>query len=208
MRSYNPHRCHYNFRFFWDYSAGTYGDYWCHISDIVFWALDLGSPTSVEARGELYTKGMAETHKWIEVDLQYKDLKFFWTMKIPEVPGAAGRKIGACFEGTKGHLVTDYGTRKIFVNGEEVDGDDLKEVPKTVPRSPGHPRNFIDCVKSRGLTESNLAYARNMTVPMHLGLAAYWTGRKLEWDGEKEAFIRDRAAQAYLGKDYREPWSL
>ncbi len=207
-RAYNPRRCHFNWRYFWDYSGGHFADFWCHISDIVFWALELGAPRTVAARGELCDKGMGETHKWIDVDLEFDGLDYFWTTKIPDVPGAAGRGIGACFEGEKGHLVTDYGARKIFLNGEEVPGDDLPDVDKTTPRSPGHQRNFVDCVKTRALTESNLAYAHNMALPMHLGLIACKRGEKLRWDGKKERFIEDPEANELLDRTYREPWTL
>jgi len=207
-RAYNPRRCHFNWRYFWDYSGGHFADFWCHISDVVFWALELGAPRTVAARGELMDKGMGETHKWIDVDLEFDGLEYFWTTKIPDRPGCAGRGIGACFEGEKGHLVTDYGSRKIFLDGEEVPGGDLPEVGKETPRSPGHQRNFVDCVKSRALTESNLAYAHNMTLPMHLGLVACKLGKKLRWDGKKEKFIDDPGANALLDRTYREPWTL
>jgi hypothetical protein len=170
--------------------------------------LKLGSPSTVVARGKLNERGMAETHEWIEVDLDFDGLKYHWTSKAPDVPGATGRGIGACFEGEKGHLVTDYGSRAIFLDGKEVPGGDLLDVPRSIPRSPGHQRNFVDSVKTRELTESHLAYAHNMTVPMHLGLAAFWTGRKLRWDGKAERFIDDQEADGYLEKPFRAPWSL
>ena len=62
--------------------------------------------------------------------------------------------------------------------------------------------------KSRALTESNLAYAHRMTTPMHLGLIAYWTGRKLRWDGKAEKFVDDKEADGRLGKPCRAPWTL
>ena len=207
MRPYNLNLAPFQFRFFWDFSGGKYADFWCHISDIPFWALELGSPLTVEARGKLNENGMAETHEWIDVDFEFKNLKYHWTTVPPDVPGAEGG-IGACFMGDRGHLVTNYGSRKIFINGERVEGDDLLEVGRSVPRSPGHQRNFLDCVRSRKLTESNLAYAHNMTIPMHLGLISFWTGRKLRWNGRSEQFVRDKEANALLDKTYRQPWSL
>lgn len=208
MRPYNRHRCHFNFRYFWDYSGGDFADFWCHIADIAFWALDPGAPKTVAARGELVDKGMAETHAWLDVDLEYEGLDFFWTTKPPDVPGAEGRGIGACFEGDKGSLVTDYGSRRLFIDGEEVPGGDLADVPKTVPRSPGHQRHFIDCVKTREQPESNMAYVHGMTVPMHLGIIAYFAGRKLEWNGKTERFVDDKEADILLDKNYRAPWKL
>ena len=142
------------------------------------------------------------------MDFEFDSLKLHWTSSVPDVRGAKGRGIGACFEGTKGHLVTDYGSRALFIDGKEVKGGDMPEIPRSIPRSPGHQRNFLDCVKSRKLTESNLAYAHNMTVPMHLGLISFWMGRPLKWDGKKERFVDDPEADRLLIKPFRSPWSL
>jgi hypothetical protein len=43
---------------------------------------------------------------------------------------------------------------------------------------------------------------------MLIGNIAYRTGRKLIFDGEKEKFVNDKEADAYLARDYREPWIL
>src|SRR5437867_637122 len=40
QRPYHPLRCHVSFRQFWDYSGGTFIDFWCHIVDVAVWALD------------------------------------------------------------------------------------------------------------------------------------------------------------------------
>jgi predicted dehydrogenase len=37
---YTPARCHFSYRYFLDYSGGVFADFWCHIADVVFWALD------------------------------------------------------------------------------------------------------------------------------------------------------------------------
>src|SRR2546421_491007 len=50
-RPYNPLRAHYSYRYFWDYSGGMLIDFWCHYTDVVHWALDLGAPQSVSAAG-------------------------------------------------------------------------------------------------------------------------------------------------------------
>ena len=49
LRPYNANRSHFNFRFFWDYSGGMFMDFWCHITDVVYWALDLKAPKAVAA---------------------------------------------------------------------------------------------------------------------------------------------------------------
>jgi len=204
---YTPARCPFNFRYFWDYSGGVYADFWCHIADIAFWALeDLGAPRTIEARGEPPASGIADTPAWVDVDYDCGDRQVCWTTDIPDVPGAAGRGIGCVFEGERGSLVVDYGSRALFLDGQEL--TDLPDVPVSLPRSPGHQRNFVDCVRSRELTESNLDYAYRMTLPLHLGCISFRLGRKLTWDDTQQQFADDAAANRMLSQPYRAPWYL
>lgn len=84
--------------------------------------------------------------------------------------------------------------------------NDVEGVPKRIVRSPGHQQNFVDAVKSRQQPESNLAYARQMTMPMHLGLIAWRLGRTLEWNAKKEKFRHDAEANEYLHRGYRKTY--
>lgn len=203
---YFPERCHFNYRYFMDYSGGVFADFWCHIADIVFWAIQPKGLKAIQARGKA-PEGIVDTPEWIEVDYEFEGLNIFWTSDPPKVPGAEGKGIGAYFEGDKGTLLADYGTRQITINGEAV--DDLPEVPKSIPRSPGHQQNFVDAVKSRNQPESNLAYAREMTLPMHLGLISYrLNGRRLRWNAQKEKFIGDKEANKLLSRKPRKEWRL
>jgi len=124
----------------------------------------------------------------------------------PDVPGAASMGIGAYFEGDKGTLICDYSTRGITINGEIV--EDIPEIPQTIERSPGHQQNFVNAVKSRTQPESNLEYARKMTLPMHLGLISWRLGRKLQWNDAGEKVIGDKEANALLSRKYRKAWDL
>ena len=203
---YMPERCHFNYRYFLDYSGGVFADFWCHIADVVFWALEPKGLKSIVAKGEVPTD-IVDTPKWIDIDYEFEGLNIHWTTTPPDVPGAADRGIGAYFEGEKGTLITDYSSRAITINGETV--EDIPEISTSIPRSPGHQQNFVDAVKSRQKSESHLAYAREMTLPMHLGLISYrLNGRKLEWNSEKEKFIGDREANRLLSRKARKPWRL
>ena len=84
--------------------------------------------------------------------------------------------------------------------------DDLDHIQVSITRSPGHQQNFIDSVKSRQQPESNLAYARQMTLPMHLGLISWRLGRKLIWDPQEEKFIGDAVADKLLKRKNRKNW--
>lgn len=202
---YTPQRCHFTYRYFLDYSGGVFADFWCHIADVVFWSLDPQGLKTVAARGQA-SQGLYDTPQWLDVDYEFENLKLYWTHEPPDVPGARGRHIGAYFEGEKGTLLCDYSTRLITVNGQTV--DDLPEVAVTLERSPGHQQNFVNAVKTRTQPESNLAYARQLTIPMHLGLISYRLGRPLHWDSNKELFLNDPEANALLHREYRQKWNL
>jgi predicted dehydrogenase len=203
---YTPVRCHRSYRYFLDYSGGVFADFWCHIADILFMSVHPVGLYSIESRGEKPGDGIADAPKWIDVDFRFKDLDVFWTTTPPPVPGADKMHIGACFEGEKGSLTCDYNNRIIKLGNEIF--TDIPEIPKTIARSPGHQKNFVDSVKSRIQPESNLRYAREMTIPMHLAMISFRLKRKLAWDSRKEKFIGDDAADYLLSRTYRAPWSL
>jgi predicted dehydrogenase len=202
---YVPERCHGTFRYFLDYSGGVYADFWCHIADIVFWSLQPSGLRKISARGEV-PEGIADAPKWIDVDFEFDDLSIYWTTRPPDVPGASGREIGAFFEGEKGTLICDYETREIMINNQRM--KDIPDISLSLPRSPGHQQNFINSIKSRRQPESNLAYVRKMTLPMHLGLISWRLNRTLYWDEALEKCMGDPEANELLSRKPREKWKL
>ena len=200
---YSPERCHFTYRYFLDYSGGVFQDFWCHIADIVWWSIAPKNLSSVHAKGDV-SEGSGNTPRVIDVDYEFEDLKLHWTSEAPRVPGAADKHIGAYFEGDKGTLLCDYSTRQITIGG--IIMPDIDGLAQTIPRSPGHQQNFVDAVKSRTQPQSNLAYARQMTMPMHLGLISWRLGRKLSWNATQEMFNNDAEANELLGRKYRKGW--
>ncbi len=205
FHEYSPERVHFNYRYFLDYSGGVFQDFWCHIADIVWWAINPQKLTKISANGQR-PEGEADAPKTISINYQFENLKIHWTSEPPNVPGAASRGIGAYFEGEKGTLLCDYSTREINING--VIMTDIDTIPKTIIRSPGHQQNFVDAVKTRTQPQSNLEYARKMTLPMHLGLISYRLGRDLKWNHKKEIFKKDADANSLLTRENRKPWNL
>lgn len=205
LSDYAPQKCHFNWRYFSDYGGGVFGDFWSHIADVVYWSIQPKGLKSISARGEK-AEGITDVAKWMDVDYEYEDLNIFWTSEPPNVPGAAARGIGAYFEGENGTLICDYNTHEVRIGGELV--PDLTKVPVSLERSPGHQQNFVNAVKSRTQPESNLEYARELTLPMHLGLISYQLGRKLYWNDKREKFIGDREANNLLSKEPRKKWDL
>lgn len=204
---YMPERCHFNFRYFLDYSGGMFQDFWCHIADVVWWAARPQNLKSVKAQGEAPKNSIADVPEWINVDYAFDNMNIHWTSIPPDVPGAKERGIGAYFEGSKGTLICDYNTREIRIDGEVM--EDVSTVDQFIPRSPGHQQNFVDAVKNRSLPESNLPYAREMTLPMHLALISFRLGgRALEWNAKREKFKGDKEANELLERKPRKKWDL
>ncbi len=205
-RAYNPALCPANWRFHSDYGAGVFGDFWCHVADLPMWALDLGAPLSVKATGDDPLEHMTSTPGFLDAEFEFDRLKMTWSSHIPGFEGAEGKHLGVQFVGTNGKMVVDYATRAIYMDGKVL--DDLPDVPRSIPRSPGHHRNFLDCVKSGAEPESNIDYAVKLTLPMHLATIAHRLGRKLEWDAARGEFVGDDAANRLRHRPYRSPWRL
>lgn len=202
---YAPEKCLVTYRYFMEYSGGVFQDFWCHIADVVWWSINPQGLKKIETRSAV-SDGVGDTPKWIEVDYKFKKLDLHWTSTPPDVPGAKDRHIGAYFEGTKGSLLCDYGSIEIHRDNEVL--KDIPEIPLTIPRSPGHQQNFIDAIKTGSQPESHLAYARQMTLPMHLAMISYRLGRPLAWHAKKEQFKGDEEANALLWRPYRKEWNL
>ena len=66
--------------------------------------------------------------------------------------------------------------------------------------SPGHHRNFIDCVRNRDLAIAPAESAHRAASIGHLGQVAMFTGRALAWDSVREVILNDPAANALLGR--------
>jgi predicted dehydrogenase len=207
-RAYNPNRSHFNFRYFWDYSGGMFIDFWCHITDVVYWALNLQAPQHIAATGHReLADDNAETPNYLEVQYEYPGgLNLLWSLNPIGPPAIENWQIGAAFQGSLGTVFTNYGEHKVFVKGKEV--TDFKRPDPTIPDSPGHIREFLDSVKSRKLTTCDVEYAHRLNKGGLLGNIALRTGRRIQWDDAKEQVVGDKAAQKMVTRSYRKPWKL
>ena len=86
---------------------------------------------------------------------------------------------------------------------EKIGDDEIK-----VGRSPGHHRNFLDCVKSRKEPVASAEIGHRSGTICHLNNIAMLTGRKLKWDPKTEQFHNDEGANALLKPKMRAPWAI
>jgi predicted dehydrogenase len=207
QRPYNPNRGHGRFRNFWDYSGGVFIDFWCHITDVAYWALDLKAPKSVSAAGARFlSNDNGETPNVMELVYEYPGLILSWTVHPKGVPGFESQSIGCIFQGSEATLLAWYQGHELYVGGKHV--PDFKRPDPSIPDSPGHIREFLDSIKTRKPTTCNLEYAHRLTKGGLLGNLAYRIGRRLYWDDDRESIVGDSAAQQMTARRYRKPWRL
>ena len=100
-RPFDPFRCIYNFRWFWDYSGGQMTNWGAHHLDIARWIVGADAPTEVSGFGGRYalTDG-GETPDIQEVTYQFPKVVVTWTAsEIGE-----GKPVTLDIYGTKGML--------------------------------------------------------------------------------------------------------
>jgi predicted dehydrogenase len=208
-RAYDPLRSHGNFRQFWDYSGGTFIDFWCHISDVAFWALDLKGPQHISAvGGRFYLTDETEVPDTLETVLEFPNLLYIYSFRPTPLPGFEHMgHIGCIFEGSEASVVTNYETHEVWVRDKKV--DDFPRPPQTIPDSPGHLREFLDAIKSRNLeTTCNVRYGHRLSKCGLLANIAFRTGHRIQWDDAHERIAGDNAASQYLARHFRKPWNL
>jgi hypothetical protein len=121
-------------------------------------------------------------------------------------PPDTGRRLGVMFHGTNGTLMADYGQHKLVSEGNRL--KEVKLPEPSLPRSPGHEREFLDSVKSRKPPSCNFEAHLPLHTALNLGHVALKAGRKIRWDAEKGQVVGDREAQRLATPAYRSPWRL
>jgi predicted dehydrogenase len=209
-RPFNSNRFTFNWRYFWDYGGGYLTDFVCHIVDLVHWAMEVDAPSTISATGGRYvTADNAETPDTLEVIYHYPKgdhgFTLVWSQADRSSYAYEGKGLGILFQGTEASLVADYNSFKIIPEK----GRTIELPPKTLPRSIGHHREWMDSIKSRGPTSCHFEYGQRLSTVGHLGNISLWTGETLKWDAKSERVTNHPEANAHLTRvEYRAPWSI
>ncbi|MHC4205783.1 MAG: Gfo/Idh/MocA family protein [Planctomycetota bacterium] len=223
-RSYNPMYHPGRWRGWMPFGSGTIGDWICHVVDPVFWALDLGAPTTIQAEADDYDpKQHADTFpsgSMITFHFPAKGkrgpVKLLWYSGNREIPRPVdleeGRKVprtGAIIIGDKGKIMHGShgaGSVRIFPE-EKMKAYKLPE--QTIPRVRGHHQDWLQAIKNGGKPGSNFDYGGPLTELARLGIIAMqMLGQKLEWDSENMKFTNCDEANQYINPPSRQGWTL
>jgi predicted dehydrogenase len=221
MRPYSSLYTPVRWRDFWDFGTAPIGDFFCHNFDAAFWALNLREPATVEACGaEGVDDYMAPPGGIYSYQFGPRGdkaaVKFTWydgglRPPIPEQFDAGnilvGDGNGIYFLGDKGMIMcSGWGGAPVLLP------DSLKAAyqppAKTLPRSKGHHRDWLDACKGGAPAGSPFEYGAGLTEVGLLGLVAMRAARKVHWDATAMRFPDAPEADKYLKESYRPGWAI
>jgi predicted dehydrogenase len=225
-----PQRCHYEFRWWYEYSGGKMTDWGAHHNDIAQWALgmDESGPVSIRGNGAAPSDrpNSYNCHPTFEVTYVYGN----------GANGAEGTRL-VCRSGPaegwpiremrqNRQVVADNGilfegedNKWIWVSRSSIQASDrnllddaLPERAVRLPRATNHMNNFVTCVRSREQPICHAGIGHRSVSICHLGVIAtrFFANTTLRWDPREERFTGDNAeaANRHLSRAMRAPWRL
>ena len=215
---YIKERCHYQFRWWYEYSGGKFTDWGAHHVDIATWAIG----EDKEGMGPIEIDGTDAKHP-----VEYKDgyptvddsyntshdfaVKCKYASGVEMTITSRGDN-GVLFEGTKGRIFVNRGKitgkpiEENWDDGKYTD-DDVAALYKGKPYE-GHKENFFRCIREGGLPVSDVYSHVQAMGTCHLAAIAARLGRVIKWDPKSEKFVGDEQAAAMFARTQREGFEI
>jgi predicted dehydrogenase len=212
---YCPERCHYRFRWWYEYSGGIATDWGAHHMDIAHWVLDAEhtGPSSIDGtKTALPTiPGGFNTPKLVTVEYRYpNDVQ---VLLQAQPPGDEGVLI----EGEAGRIYVNRGR----LTGKPIEAQDADQALKdkimasvealykgNTAKMGDHMGNFFEAWMHGKWPISDVESQHRSVSACHLGNISIRLGRKLTWDAEKQDFVGDSEASGMLSRAQREPYKV
>jgi predicted dehydrogenase len=215
---YRQKRCHYEFRWWYEYSGGKFTDWGAHHVDIAQWALQedtLGKgPVTIDGTDAKHPVPFKDGYP--ERDDSYNTsndfaIKCTFPSGVEMTVTSRGDN-GILFEGEEGKLFVNRGKISGKPIEENWDQDkfsdaDLMALYKGNPFE-GHKKNFYRCIRDGGRPVSDV-FSHLITMnTCHLAAIAARLGRSITWDPVAEVITGDDQAQAMTARTPREGYEI
>ncbi len=181
-----------NWRLYREFGGGMVTDWGAHMFDIVQWALDMddSGPTEVIAPDSStnspltyrYTNGITMSHE-----------NWDWNNAIH-------------FMGTEGEIKVQR--KKLETNPVELSTRVIGVNEKHVYKSENHYKDFLNAIRMRSKPVCDVEIGHRTASVCNIGNIAYRLGRSLKWDPIKEQFLKDKEANALLGRKMNKDWGI
>ena len=216
--AYREKRCHYQFRWWYEYSGGKFTDWGAHHVDIATWAINQNG----EGQGPVEIDGTDAKHPVefkdgypVVVDSYNTSHDFSVKCKFENgiVMDVTSRgDNGITFEGTKGRIFVNRGKitgKPIEENwdNDQFGEEDLVRLYKGKPAE-GHKNNFYRCIAEGGLTVSDVFSHVQAMSTCHLSAIAARLGRVIKWDPKNEKIVGDEQAASFFARERREGFDI
>jgi predicted dehydrogenase len=221
LRPYNPAYVPFKWRGWWDFGSGGLGDMGIHNLAPIFSALNLGAPASVSASSTPVFKETLPVASLVTYDFPARGtlpaVRLHWYDGgiMPPRPEELEddrpmkRDDGAILVGDKGKiLIEGWGGEHPRLIPEKRNRE-YQRPPKTLPRSVGHHKEWLQACRTGSPTRSNYEFAGPLTEAVLLGTVCVRNGGdKLYWDSPNLKITNDPDANQYLHYEYRKGWEL
>jgi predicted dehydrogenase len=198
-----------------DYSGGWTPGNGPHMLDLPITALGLGYPLMTSASGGRFiVNDDGDAYDNHEVIWRYPNLTLTWMMSLTNSYGfdlqgdpQPRTRLGVYFHGVNGTLYADYlGALKVVPEDDAL--KDKPAPPKSIPPSPGHEREWLDCIHSRQQPSCSVFHHVKVDVPIALSVLSLKLGRSIRFDPQTERIVGDDEAQRRSVPEYRAPWKF
>lgn len=207
-RPYNKNRCHYNFRWFWDYAGGLMTDWGVHLINMTLMGLGNMPPRTVASSGGIYVQDdMRETPDSQLAVYEFPEFLLIWEHKSGMGVGLNGRSWGISWSGLEGTIMLNSDGYEVLPERKLANLEPQKVKGSGAPH-PAHVRNFLDCMRTRQAPVLDVERGHFVSTVAHLGNIAYRTGHKITWDAARERIPSHADADWLVGVKYRKPWKL
>jgi predicted dehydrogenase len=224
-RSFNHAYLPFVWRGWTDFGCGALGDMGSYSFDTIFRVLKLEAPVSVEASSSDRYDESYPLASIVRYDFAARGnmppVKFTWydgglkpprpeelALNLPLKGDGEENDEGLLFIGDRGKILCAFngGSPKLIPEAKMAS---YKQPLKTLPRSPGNEREWLDACKGGKVKPGgNFEFSGMVTETLLLGNVASCTGQRLDWDRSNLKVTNSDSAQKFVRPERRAGWEL